>query len=107
MSPASDGVDELDLATVNAPAGAIDTVSVPEPETALFDGSRPDAIAVFTTDPASTSAWDTAYVAGHVNVPPGAKVTGDDNEHEPAVADGSDTDTFVRVTLPLLVTTIE
>ena len=106
-SPASDGVDELLLATVNAPAGAIDTVSLSEADTELFEGSRADAVAVLATDPASTSDWLTVYVAGHVNVAAGARVTGDDSEQEPIAADGSDTDTFVRVTLPLLVTTIE
>jgi acyl-coenzyme A synthetase/AMP-(fatty) acid ligase len=69
-------------------------------------GGVPCAVAVSTTEPASTSAWDTVWVAFAVQVSdaPGA------NElcgHVVAPPVGSDTLTLDSVTFPLFVTTYE
>ena len=75
-------------------------------DTGAPTGGVPVAVAVFVTEPASTSACDTAYDAVHVVDAPGANdATGHDTADRPG--NGSDTPTAVNVTLPVFVTTNE
>ena len=69
-------------------------------------GGVPDAVAVFTTEPASTSACVTRYEAVHVVDAPGANdATGHVTADRPG--NGSATPTEVSVTFPVFVTTNE
>ena len=91
------------LATVIDGLEEADTVTESEPVTAAPVGGVPVAVAVFTTEPASTSDWVTVYVAEHVVVPAGANVVvGQDTADKPA--SGSLTPTPDNDTLPVLVT---
>ena len=64
-------------------------------------GAVASAVAVFSIEPVSTSAWETVYVAVHVVEAPGASdVVG----HETGPVVGSVTARPVRLVLPLFVT---
>ena len=91
---------------VNVIDGVEVAVNVTESEsvTAAPVGGVPDTVAVFTTEPASTSDCVTVYVAEHVVDPPGTKlVTGHVTADNPG--NGSATVIAVRVTLPVFNTT--
>ena len=74
-------------------------------------GSVPDAVAVLSIEPLSTSAWVTVYVAEQVAEAPGAidAIVGVPPPQSIAESpgSGSETVTAARVTLPVLVTTKE
>jgi hypothetical protein len=110
--PAAGTADGEALFTTDRPgAGAADTVALDGDDvTAGPDGGVPDAVAVFVTEPASTSACVTEYVVVHVSCAPGARfpaghVTGD-NVPVPVKAP-SFTVTRCRVTFPVLITANE
>ena len=67
------------------------------------DGGVPDAVAVFATTPAFTSAWVMARVAEQVVDEPGARVV-DGHVMADRPVSGSVIDTDVRVTLPVFFT---
>jgi hypothetical protein len=90
------------LSTAIAGADEIGVVTESVPVTGEPVGGVPDAVAVFTTCPASTSAWVSVYVFVHVVDAPGASVVvGQDT----VPTFGSLTPTEVSVTLPVFVTT--
>jgi hypothetical protein len=108
---ASDG--DADFTMLIAAAGVIVTFALDGGDVTVPPvGEVPDAVAVFVTFPASTSACVVEYDAVHVTDAPGA------NDAAPAgqlTADNvpvpenavSPTDTFANVTLPVFVTTNE
>jgi hypothetical protein len=70
-------------------------------------GFVPETDAVFNTRPASRSACETTCDAEQTIDPPGTNTaTGNTGTHEPSVAFGSVTDTFVNVTFPEFATVI-
>jgi hypothetical protein len=92
------------LSIDNAAVRVIVDVTASIAVTAAPVGGVPAAVAVFTTEPASTSACVSVYDAEHVVDPPGASVaTGQDT----APTFGSETPTEVNVTFPVFVTTNE
>ena len=85
---------------VNVAVDGADVCEIP-------DGSTPDAVAVFETDPASISACVTVYVAVHVTVAPGATEPAGHDTAE-SVPDPVNTPSLIptacNVTLPVFVT---
>ncbi len=113
MSPAAVTVVGSAVFTTDKPgSGVTVTVAVDGGVvgTGVPVGPVPSATALFTIDPASTSAWVTVYDAVHVVLAAGANVvTGHDTVSSgPAGAvNVSVTVTSVTVTLPVFVTTNE
>src|SRR5580765_4365811 len=93
-----------DLTMPMAGVGADVTVSLDVAVTGAPVGGVPDAVAVLTTWPASTSAWVVVYVAEHVVDAPGARVVTPWQLTAERPGRRSVTPTEVRVTLPELVT---
>ena len=94
----------------DGPAGMLTTAVDGGDVTAGPVGGVPVAVAVLVTTPAFTSAWVTVYVAVHVVVAPGASVvTGHEITGAVPVPVNvvSVTETAVRSTLPVFVTTKE
>ena len=85
---------------------AIGTVAVSVSVTVGPAGEVPVAVAVFTIDPASTSACVTVYVAVHVVDAVGARVEAGQVTAD-RLGSGSLTATALSVTLPVFVTANE
>src|SRR6478672_5512720 len=82
-----------------------DVVGTSTVTVSTFDIVGPDdAKALFSTKPASTSAWVTVYVDVQVSVAPGASPPGGSTGQDTVVR-SSVTATAWSVTLPVLVTT--
>jgi hypothetical protein len=109
-------IGDTDFTSVSAGAGSMVRIAVAGSDTATaLVGDVPDAVALLVTVPASTSACATAYGAVQVTLIPGAREAAaagheiDEAEigvpaPEKEVSVGN---TFVRVTLPVLVMTNE
>jgi hypothetical protein len=108
--PAADTlVGNTDFDTLNPGAAAAVNTTVDAADVSVApDGSFAETVAVFDTDPASTSACVTRYVAVHVTCAPGAIDAAPaghdtaDNDPDP-VNTPSCTTAFVNVTLPVFV----
>jgi hypothetical protein len=76
VSPAAPyPVDVVDLAILRLDvAPLVATVTTASAELTAPYGPLADAVALLVTEPESTSAWVTVYVAVHVSLPPMAKV---------------------------------
>jgi hypothetical protein len=109
VSPAFVGiaVDVWVLTTEKPGAGVIGVDTESASDTAAPTGGVPDPFAVFDTEPAFTSVCVTACDAEQVTVAPGTSVAGSDGIHAPTPALASLSWTFVNVTLPVFVSTIE
>ena len=107
MSPAASTVAGTAVFTTEIAGDCVTATSAASvSDTAAPAGGVPVTVAVFTTEPASTSACVTEYDAEQVVEPPGASIgTGQMTAVRPG--NGSDTPTAVSVTLPVFVTTNE
>src|SRR3954467_8277058 len=95
-----------DFTTVNVGALLAPTLALSEPDTAALAGSLPFAVAVFPTEPLSTSACVTAYVPVQVIATPGSSEAGVAGVQSSAGRWGSLTVTAVRVVFPVFVAVI-
>ena len=105
-SPAAENDDvPAVLVTSSRPSSV---VSVDCADTVAPAGVPPDAVAVLTMFPPATSAAVAVWLAGQViEAPAASDAAGTVGEHEPSVAFGSVTVTFVSGAVPVFVVTIE